>query len=199
MKRFKILLIKISFLGFALQGCGTGAIQTKKNYPTAIGTAVSITSEKKENSLLTQKISQIIQIHINEINKLEATSFSKTIHYCDISGEKEQEVFGTLENVIRKTNYQSCKNDNTIQNGDILMRYNNTDDDGRFPKYLELEAQNDYNFNNITLKEGATIACQNISYKEDKSIEKMIIIINGEVEFNSKVYNLDNHQEVINF
>jgi len=198
MKRFKILLIKISFLGFTLQGCGTGATKTKKNYPTAIGTAVSMTVDE-ENTLLIPKLSKILQVHINEINKLEATSFSKTIDYCDISGEKEQEVFGTLENVIRKTNYQSCENDNTIQNGDTLMRYNNTDDDGKFPQYLELQAQNDYNFNNITLKEGATIACQNISYKEDKSIEKMIIIINGEVEFNSKVYNLDNHQEVINF
>ncbi|RUM67902.1 MAG: hypothetical protein DSZ07_07940, partial [Sulfurovum sp.] len=99
MKRFKILLIKISFLGFALQGCGSGA---KKNYPTAIGTAVSMTVDE-ENSLLTPKLSKILKVHINEINKLEATSFSKTIHYCDISGEKEQEVFGTLENVIRKT------------------------------------------------------------------------------------------------
>jgi len=198
MKRFKILLIKISFLGFALQGCGGGATKTKKNYPTAIGTAVSMTAEE-ENNILTKKLSQMLQIHINEINELEATSFSKTLNYCDISGQQDQEVFGTLENVIRKTNYQSCENDNNIQNGDTIMTYNNTDEDGKFPQYLELQAQNDYNFNDITLKEGATIACQNISYKEDQSIEKMIIIINGEVEFNSKVYNLDNHQEVINF
>jgi len=146
MKRFKILLIKISFLGFALQGCGGGgSTKTKKNYPTAIGTAVSITAEEENNRLI-PKLSQMLKVHINEINKVEAVSFSKTLNYCDISGQQDQEVFGTLDNVIRKTNYQSCENDNNIQNGDTIMTYNNTDEDGKFPQYLELEAQNDYNF-----------------------------------------------------
>ncbi|SFV54871.1 hypothetical protein MNB_SV-14-55 [hydrothermal vent metagenome] len=199
MKRFKILFIKISFLGLALQGCGAGGTKTKKNYPTAIGSAVSMTAEEAKNSTLIPKLSKMLQIHLNEINELEATSFSKTINYCDITGLQEQETFGTLENISRKTNYQSCENDNNTQNGDIVMTYNNTDEDGKFPKYLELQAQNDYNFNNITLKEGATIECQNISYKEDKSIESMIILINGKVEYNSEVYNLENHQEIINF
>jgi hypothetical protein len=199
MKRFKILFIKISFLGLALQGCGAGATKTKKNYPTAIGTAVSMSAEEEKNTPIVQKLSHMIQVHLTEINKLEATSFSKSINYCDISGLEDQETFGTIEKITRKTNYQSCENDNNTQNGDTVMRYNNTDEDGKFPQYLELQAQNDYNFNNIVLKEGATIACQNISYKEDQSIESMIIIINGTVEFDSETYTLDNHQEVIRF
>ena len=201
MKRFKILFIKISFLGLALQGCGAGATtKNKKNYPTAIGTAVSMTAEEENNNNnLIQKLSTIVEVHLNEINQMEATSFSKTINYCDITGLQEQETFGTINKIIRKTNYQSCRNDNNTQNGDTVMTYNNTDEDGKFPQYLELQAQNDYNFNNITLKEGATIACKSISYKEDQSIDSMIILINGTVEYNSEVYNLENHQETINF
>jgi hypothetical protein len=198
MKRFKILFIKMSFLGLAFQGCGSGATKTKKTYPTAIGTAVSMSGEKKSNTLV-QKLSDIIEVHLTEINELEATSFSKTINYCDISGLQDQETFGTIENIIRKTNYQSCENDNNTQNGDTVMTYNNTDEDGKFPHYLELQAQNDYNFNNIVIKEGATIECQHISYKEDQSLESMIILINGTVEYKSETYTLENHQEIINF
>ena len=199
MKRFKILFIKISFLGLALQGCGAGATKTKKNYPTAIGTAVSMTAKEERNNNLIQKLSNMLQVHLTKINKLEATSFSKTTNYCDITGLQEQETFGTIKKITRTTNYQSCENDNNTQNGDTVMTYNNTDEDGKFPQYLELQAQNDYNFNNITLKEGATIACKSISYKEDQSIESMIILINGTVEYNSEVYNLENHQEIVNF
>ena len=199
MKRFKILFIKMSFLGLAFQGCGAGATKTKKSYPTAIGTAVSMTVEETKSNTLVQKLSNMVEVHLTEINQLEAVTFSKTVNYCDITGLKDQETFGTIKKITRKTNYQSCENDNNTQNGDTVMTYNNTDEDGKFPKYLEMQARNDYNFNNITLKEGATIACKSISYKEDKSIESMIILINGTVEYNSEIYNLENHQEVINF
>ena len=199
MKRFKIFFIKISFLGLAFQGCGAGATKTKKSYPSAIGTGISMTAKEAKNNKLTQKLSHMLQVHLAKINKLEATSFSKTTNYCDITGLQEQETFGTIKKITRTTNYQSCKNDNNTQNGDTVMTYNNTDEDGKFPQYLELQAQNDYNFNNITLKEGATIACKSISYKEDQSIESMIILINGTVEYNSEVYNLENHKEIINF
>jgi hypothetical protein len=158
-----------------------------------------MTAEEEKNTPIVQKLSDIVEVHLTEINQLEATSFSKSINYCDISGLEDQETFGTVEKITRKTNYQSCKNDHNTQNGDTVMTYNNTDEDGKFPEYLELQAQNDYNFNNIVLKEGATIACQNISYKEDQSIESMIIIINGTVEFDSETYTLDNHQEIISF
>jgi len=199
MKRLKILFIKMSFLGLALQGCGTGATKTKKNYPTAIGSAVSMTAEEEKSNTLIQKLSNMVEVHLTEINQLEATSFSKTINYCDISGLEDQETFGTIEKITRKTNYQSCENDNNTQNGDTVMTYNNTDEDGKFPEYLELQAHNDYNFNNIVLKEGATIACQHISYKEDQSLASMVILINGTIEYNSEIYNLENHQEIIKF
>jgi hypothetical protein len=198
MRRFKILFIKMSFLGLAFQGCGAGATKTKKTYPTAIGSAVSMTAED-ENNIIVQKLSNMLEEHLTEINQLEATSFSKTTSYCDIAGLEDQETLGTLEHVIRKTTYQSCENDNNTQNGDTVMTYNDTDEDGKFPQYLELQAQNDYNFNDIVLKEGTTIACQHISYKEDQSLESMVILINGTVEYNSETYNLENHQEIINF
>ncbi len=193
----------MSFLGLAFQGCGAGAnktSKTKKTYPTAIGTAVSMTvGEESSSTTLTGELSKIVITHLNDINKLEATSFSKTLKYCEVSGLKDQETLGTIEKIIRKTDYQSCKNDNNIQNGDTIMRYSNTDEDGKFPQYMELQASNDYKFNNIILKEGATIECENINYNEDKSIESMIIVINGTVEFDSKIYNLENHQEVLEF
>jgi len=199
MKRFKILFIKMSFLGLALQGCGAGGAKTKKNYPTAIGSAVSLTAEEERSNNMTLELSKIAETHINNINKQEATSFSKTTNYCDISGLQEQELFGTIEKITKTSNYQSCENDNNMQNGDTVMTYEHTDEDGKFPTALELQARNDYNFNNITLREGATIECQDINYNEDQTVESMIIIINGTVEYNSKTYNLQNHQEVISF
>jgi hypothetical protein len=198
MKKFKILFIKMSFLGLAFQGCGGGA-KPKKTYPTAIGSAVSITAEEEKANNLTLEVAKIIETQINKINQQEATSFSKTTNYCDVSGLQEKELFGSMEKITIASNYQACKNDNNTQNGDTVMTYENTDDDGKFPTDLRLQAQNDYNFNDIVLKEGATIACQDINYNEDKSVESMIILINGTVEYNSKTYTLENHQEVINF
>ncbi len=202
MRRFKIFFIKMSFLGLTFQGCGTEVnktLKTKKTYPIAIGTAVSITDKDIKDESLTQELSKIMVTHLNDINRLEATNFSKNLNYCQVTGLKDENTLGTLEKIIRKIEYKSCQNDNNIQNGDIIMKYDNIDEDGKFPHHLELEASNDYNFNNITLKEGATIECQNINYKEDKSIDSMIVIINGTVEYNSEVYELENHQEVIRF
>ena len=192
----------MSFLGLALQGCGasTGGVKTtKKNYPTAIGSAVSLTAEEERANNLTQNLAKIAETQINKINQQEATSFSKTTNYCDISGIQREELFGTIDKITKMSNYQSCKNDNNIQNGETVMTYENTDDDGKFPTALELQAQNDYNFNDITLKEGATIECQDINYNEDKTVESMTILINGTIEYNSKIYTLENHHEVINF
>jgi hypothetical protein len=198
MRRFKILFIKMSFLGLAFQGCGGGA-KPKKSYPTAIGSAVSLTVEEERANNVTLEVAKLVKNQINKINEEEATSFSKTTNYCDISGVQEEELFGTINKITKTSNYQSCKNDNTIQNGDTIMTYENTDDDGKFPTTLELQAQNDYNFNNITLREGATIECQDINYNKDKTVESMIIVINGTVEYNSKTYTLENHHEIINF
>ena len=188
----------MSFLGLAFQGCG-GGVKPKKSYPTAIGSAVSLTAEEERSNNLTTEIAKIVESEINNINKQEATIFSKATNYCDISGLQEQELFGTIERITRTSNYQSCENDNNMQNGDTVMTYENTDEDGKFPTTLELQARNDYNFNNITLREGATIECQDINYKKDKTLGSMIIIINGTVEYNSKIYNLQNYQEIINF
>ena len=201
MKKFKIFFIKVALLAIAFQGCGTEQKSNRvtRDYPTAIGSAVSLTVEDNRTDTITLKIAKIIETHINEINQKEATIFSKRTNYCDISGLQEQELFGTIEKIIETSNYQSCKNDNNIQNGDTVMTYKNSDEDGRFPTALELQARNDYDFNNITLREGATIECQNINYNKDKSLESMIIIINGTVEYESKIYNLENHHEIINF
>jgi len=198
MKNFKILFIKISFLGLAFQGCGGGA-KTKKNYPTAIGSAVSLTAQEERANNLGLEVSKIIETRINTINQQEATSFSKTTRYCDVSGLQEKELFGTMDKITQTSNYQSCENDTNVQHGDTVMTYKHTDEDGKFPDTLELQAKNDYQFNNITLKEGATIECQNIIYAENNQIKSMILIINGTVEYDSKTYTLENHTEIINF
>jgi hypothetical protein len=198
LKTFKILFIKMSFLGLAFQGCGAGSPKSKKTYPTSIGTAVSLTREEERTNNLNQELSKMMQTHLAEINQQEATSFSKTTTYCDISGLKDFENSGDLYKIITKTNYQSCENDKNTQNGDTIMTYEQTDDDGKFPELLTLVAQNNYNFNNINLQKDASIEC-NIDYNEDKSIQSMTLLISGTVEFNSQTYVLNNHQEIINF
>jgi hypothetical protein len=198
MKTFKILFIKMSFLGLAFQGCGAGSPKSKKTYPTAIGTAVSLTAQQERANELSQEFSKMMQSHLAEINQQEATIFSKTTNYCDISGLKDFENSGDLYKIITKTNYQSCENDKNTQNGDTIMTYEQTDDDGKFPELLTLVAQNNYNFNNINLQKDASIEC-NIDYNEDKSIHSMTLLISGTVEFNSQTYVLNNHQEIINF
>ena len=198
LKTLKILLIKLSFLGLAFQGCA-GGTKTKKSYPTAIGSAVSLTAQEEEVNNVSKELSKIVQIHLDEINQKEATSFSQATNYCEISGLKDSQNSGNMQKITTTTNYQSCKSDNNIQNGNTIMTYEETDEDGRFPKALRLQAQNDYNFNNIKLKEGATVTCKNIRYNSDQSLESMVILINGTVEYNTQTYTLEDHQEVISF
>ena len=195
---FKVLFIKMSFLGLAFQGCGAGGSKSKKTYPTAIGSAVSLTAEQERENNIKEEISKMMQTHLMEINQEEATVFSKITNYCDISGLKDSKNSGNIYNITKRTTYQSCENDNNIQNGDTIMTYKKTNDDGKFPEFLALTAQNNYNFNNITLQKDASIEC-NITYNEDKSVNKMILLISGTVEFNSELYTLQNHQEIINF
>jgi len=198
MKKFKIFFIKMSFLGLAFQGCGIGGTKTKKNYPTAIGTAVSMTALEEKTYDLNREVSVMLKSHINEINQKEATIFSKTTNYCDITGIQNSENSGNIYKITKRTNYQSCENDNNIQNGNTKMTYEQTDEDGKFPEFLTLIAQNNYNFNNITLQKDALIEC-NIIYNEDKSIQQMNLLISGTVEFNSEIYTLTQHQEIITF
>jgi len=198
MKTFKTLFIKISFLGLAFQGCG-GAVKPKKTHPTTtIGSAVSLTAEEERANTRDQEIAIMLKTRIDEINQQEATSFSKMINYCDISGLKDLENSGTMEKIVATTHYESCENDNNMQNGDTIMTYEQTDEDGKFPEFLTLVAQDDYNFNKITLKKDASVEC-NINYNEDQSVESMVVLISGTVEYNSQTYTLNNHQEVIRF
>ena len=195
---FKIFFIKMSFLGLAFQGCGAGSPKSKKTYPTAIGSAVSLTAAQERENNIQEEVSKMMQTHLVEINQEEATSFSKTTNYCDISGLKDSENSGNIYKITKKTTYQSCRNDNNIQNGDTIMTYKQTNEDGKFPEFLELIAQNNYNFNNMTLQKDTSIEC-NITYNKDKSLNSMVLLISGTVEFNSEFYTLNNHQEIINF
>ena len=199
MKKIKLLLINISLLSLAIQGCGNAGSKSKKTYPTTIGTAVSMTAEDEEKYTLTREISKIAETDINTINRQEATNFSKTVSYCDTSGLKEEELSGSLERIQLDSSYQLCKDEYTMQNGDTVMTYENIDEDGKFPTKLQIAAKEDYIFNNITLKDGATIACKDIRYNSDKTLDSMMIIINGKVEYNNKIYTLENHKELINF
>jgi len=197
MKTIKTLFIKMSFLGLAFQGCSGGA-KPKKTHPTAIGSAVSLTAEEERANNRDQEIAIMIKSRVDEINQQEATSFSKMINYCDISGLKDLENSGTMQKITTTTHYESCKNDNNTQNGDTIMTYEHTNEDGKLPELLTLVAQDDYNFNKITLRKDASVEC-NINYNEDKSVESMVVLISGTVEYNSQTYTLNNHQEIIRF
>ena len=197
LKTFKLLLIKLTFFGLALQGCG-GANKNKKSQPTAVGTALSITAEEAKSEILNKEFKKLLNTHITEFNQQEAIYFSKSINYCDVSGLKNLENSEELNLITSTTNYHSCKSDNSTQNGMTTMTYTQTDEDGKFPKHLTLTANDDYNFNHLMLKKDASVKCK-ISYNQDNSLEQIVILINGQVEYNSKTYTLENHQEIITF
>ena len=198
----------LAFLSFLLQGCGGGQNnkKTSKKYPTAIGEGVSlINNDSNTFNNDTQKlqisklIGKVVQTQIDEINQQEATLLTQALHYCEVSGQKELKNTKSLETITISSNYESCENDNNRQHGNTITSYEQTNEDGKFPKILSLTAQNNYNFNNLTLQEETSVLSSDIIYNNDHSINSMNLIISGVVELDSKIYHLNKHQEVIKF
>ncbi len=199
MKKHSLLLTTISLFAILLQGCGSSSEDSKaKVYPTAIGEGLSITTDEK-NALMApsvhalkevgNNIGHILKTHITELNEKEAISFAKEMNYCDISGHKESTSTGTLQKLINNTHYLTCKSDESNQNGDIELTYEETDSEGKYPQVVTLRVKEAYSFNDIIFKKDLTVE-STVLYNEDKSLKKISLKATGVVNFDYQTITL---------
>ncbi len=199
-----ILLATATLSIFFYQGCQES---TTYSYSTTLGEATSI-GTKDTNTIIspssniiksiTHEVAKIIEKDINSFNQKIAIEFTKEINYCDISGLKELESSGDIQNITTHQLYDSCQEERTLQNGKINVHYREMNEEGRYPKKIILEVDEDYQFNSIILKQGVTIESF-IVYNLDKTIQEVYLKINGELNFNSISYLLQNITETITY
>ena len=202
----KLFLPTITLIGLVLfSGCGENV--NSKSQPTAIGEAVYIVKSDPKATMapapstlksITSKIAKIVEIDITTENQKEATSFTKEIRYCDISGLKEFKYQGSLQKIKKLEKFDTCKNTKNMQNGYLTFNYEGLDSDGNYPKIVNIEVNEDYRFNDILLKKGTTIKGQ-IDYNRDKSIKTISIKANGVVTYQYGTYKLINDQYTMVF
>lgn len=204
MKNFKTLFAMLTLITTLFQGCESDS-SPPKTYSTALGEAVSMVSSDDTSMAphpLTSKaigenIAAILKADLMKLNNKEALSFSKETNYCDISGLIELENSGTLEKIITNKSYKLCKNDQNSQDGSIRVNYNLADDEGKYPKNIDLLVRENYTFNTITLKKDTQIQ-SSITYNDDKSLKSISLTLTGVVEYNYGTYNLKNLETNIN-
>jgi hypothetical protein len=206
MKHSSIAVVALSLFTFALQGCKSNK-ERSPSHPTAIGTALSITTEEKEVTMapsiytleeVALKVAEQLQKDIEMLNKKESINFGTELNYCDISGERETITRGTLETFIESTTYQACQEENRLKNGKIEQTYRETNEDGKYPKNLELTVSNAYLLDEILLKESFYLSAH-LSYGKKKHIKNISLKLNGLVEFNHQTLNFSNFQQKIIF
>ncbi len=172
--------------------------------PTALGEAVSIINIDPNATMapapttlksITSKIAKIVEVDVTTENQKEATSFSKEIRYCDISGVREFEYKhqGVLQKIEK---FKACKTTQHIQNGHLTFKYKGLDSNGKYPQVVNITVNEEYTFNNILLKKG-TIIESKIDYNSDKSIKNISIKVNGVVTYKYGTYRLINDEENI--
>jgi len=207
MKSHKLLFITTLLFGSLMQGCGTER-QSEISAPTAIGESASITTNEPNAKMAPSKhalkavsnqIANILQLHIHELNAKEAVSFDKETNYCDISGVKNAEHRGNLEKIIMNNHYETCKSTNSVQNGEIQITYKELDENGQFPKSLEMTSSDDYKFNNLTLNKNTYIESNEITYSQNNSIKSISLKINGTVYNYTQKIELKNYNYQILF
>ncbi len=198
---FKLFLTTL--IGLLLfSGCEDN--KNKLLQPTALGEAVSIINIDPNATMapapttlksITSKIAKIIEIDVTTENQKEATSFTKEIRYCDISGVREFEY--KHQRVLQKIEkFKACKTTQHIQNGHLTFKYKRLDSDGKYPQVVNITVNEEYTFNNILLKKG-TIIESKIDYNSDKSIKNISIKVNGVVNYEYGTYRLINDEENI--
>ena len=206
MKNFKKLFAMLTLLTTLFQGCGSDS-SPPKTYSTALGEGVSMVSSDNDSSMaphpLTSKaigenIAAILKADLMKLNNKEALSFSKETNYCDISGLIELENSGTLQKIITNKSYKLCKNDQNSQDGSIRVNYNLADDEGKYPKNIDLLVRENYTFNTITLQKDTKIQ-SSITYNKDKSLKSISFILTGVIEYNYGTYTLKSLKTNINF
>lgn len=204
MKLFKLFLLSIGLINILFVGCGKSNSQSQ---PTAIDSSEStITSD--ENAIMapspttlkaiTSSIATILEIDIQTQNKKEATTFTKEMFYCDISGMKEYKNIGNSDKMTKNEKFNACTNEQNTQDGTLSIEYENMDNDDKFPELLTLTVAEDYTFNDILLQKG-TVIKSTIIYNADKSIQSIDLDITGTVSYLDGTYELKNTKETIRF
>jgi hypothetical protein len=200
MKIYKLLFTTTFF--FALLGCGTEG-DTQTSMPTVIGESASLVTDdpnakmapsRHAKEAMATQITQILKLHINELNEKEAISFDAEFNYCDISGIKNTQQYGNLKQMSINTHYEVCKNGSSLQNGDVNIIYKRLDNNGKFPKSLSFLTSNTYQFNHIKLNKNTLILANNIEYKKDGSIQSIEFQINGVIYNYTQKITLNNYQ-----
>ena len=204
MSLFKLFIYIFTLIGLLLfSGCGdskNGLSQT-----TALGEATSILINDPNATMtpasttlksITSKLAKIVEIDVLTENQKDATSFTKEIRYCDISGVKEFEHKGTLQKIIKLEKFNSCKTTEYTQNGYITLNYEQLDREGKYPQIVNIAVNEDFTFNDILLKKGSNIE-SHIDYNSNKSIKRISIKVNGVVTYQYGTYKLINDQDIV--
>ena len=207
MKKHQILFIITLLFGIFIQGCGTENT-TQVSTQKAIGESVSIVTDKPNAKMAPSRhalesvfnqIANILKLHINELNEKEAISFDKETQYCDISGVNNAKYSGDLQHIIMNNSYTSCKNINNIQDGEIQISYKDLDENGQFPKSLEMISSTDYQFNHLTLNKNTFIKTKGITYDKNGSIQTFSLQINGTIYNYTQKLEFNNYSHQVLF
>ena len=195
----------IIFASLLLYGCGGSSEDT--TYQTTLGSATSVVTNDINATMapspstlksINQTIAIILKTDVQAQNEKEATSFTKETQYCDISGDKESINSGTLARIIKTQRFNACKNAQYLQNGYLTISYDNMDNEGKFPKAVQLIVEADFTFNTILLKKG-TIIYSTIVYNDNNTIKSISLSSNGAVIYQYGNYSLVNDRDTINF
>jgi len=204
----QIFTLFFSFISlFLLVACGDTTTSTTAQYPTAVGTAISMTVDETNSSLqpapatlkaINNKVATVIQTDVTSHNAQEATSFTSEINLCDIAGEEEVNRSGTLKKITKISKFKTCKNSQYLQDGNLKIIYDNLNSDGKFPKKVEILVLNDYIYNNIQLYKGTKILAD-ITYNSNKEIQTISLSYSGEVFFEYGRYQLKEVNDTIRY
>ncbi|SFV50331.1 hypothetical protein MNB_SV-12-1820 [hydrothermal vent metagenome] len=203
--RKTLILLNIFALSLFFQACGKDANNNSEQKPMAVGTATSISFSSKENSdmdksdieILTQRLGQILQKHIQTINNKEATIFTKQLNYCELGGSINVANYGKVQNHTKAISFNLCKDDEIIQNGNIELSYYNANEDGKFPELLNIVVQKPYFFNDLNLTKDTKIQVSNIVYSNSKVLSFETSTTGRIIIDKRKVFNLQNFEQRI--
>ncbi len=199
-----LILFKLSLLSLTFVGCGKGSKPTsekKKKTAVVSGTSISYSNNYNEPlnaskiQELNLKLSQLVTNQLENINNKEATLFSKVTQYCDQEGHKEIENHGEISTHTKEIEFEQCQEANTLQNGSITVAYEEANEDGKFPKTLEITSTARYSFNHTELSNNTTIRVENIHYNEALKADALKLTISGEVHLENGVYKMQNFMQ----
>ena len=206
-KNNKLFFISTIVFSLLTQGCETNST-SQLSTPKSIGESTSVTINEPDAKMATNKhtlsdisqiIASIVQLHVQELNQKEAISFTTETNYCDISGLKNLEHSGTLSHIQTISNYDACQGEKQLQNGTIQIKFSHINNEGKFPKDIEIKALNRYKFNYLQFEKNFYIESYDIQYKDDNSLKSMNIKINGNLTFYTQEIQIKNHTATINF